>query len=102
MYEDPGDYTELRTDTSAIYLGGEIHRGCINIHITDDILLEEVEFFSVQAVPPEGGLPQRVFLDPDLTFVEIMDNDCKCLALIIIFSSTFNLHLHAVYMHRVE
>ena len=51
--------------------------------ITNDTLVEKVEFFSVQVIPPRSGLPTNIRLDPDQTFVEILDNDCKCPVLII-------------------
>ena len=71
---DPGDYTALRTDTNFVIITDETRRACINVNIYDDTLLEEVEFFSVQVIP---GLFPNIRLDPDLTFVEILDNDCK-------------------------
>ena len=81
MGQDPGDYTALRTN---ITLTGEPpFRRCINIVIINDTLLEKVEFFSVQTVPPSDGLPANLRFDPVLTFVEILDNDSKCPVLII-------------------
>ena len=57
------------------------NRTCIEVFIEDDDLLEATENFTIQVVPdpfshPEG-LPPNFFLVPDLTVVEIMDNDCK-------------------------
>ena len=77
IYEDPGDYTELRTDTNFVFITDGERQGCINILINDDTLLEEVEFFSVVVVPGPDGLPENIRLAPNLTFVEILDNDCK-------------------------
>ena len=78
MDQDPGDYTALRTNTSLIIITGELpRRGCINIMIINDTLVEKVEYFSVQVISPRSGLPTNVRLDPDRTFVEILDNDCK-------------------------
>ena len=76
MHEDPGDYTELRADSTFVIISDENRRVCIDVVINDDILLEEVEFFSVQIVPPDVLSP-NIRLDPDLTFVEILDDDCK-------------------------
>ena len=78
MYKDPGDYTELRTDSNFVFITGDNRRACINATINDDPLLEELEFFSVQVVPGPDGLSDNIRLAPDLTFVEILDNDCKC------------------------
>ena len=55
-----------------------IRRACIDVHINDDTLLEELEFFSVQVVTGQDGLSDNIRLAPDLIFVEILDNDCKC------------------------
>ena len=57
------------------------NRSCIAVFIEDDDVLEETENFSLQLVPDSfsrpDGLPPNFILEPDLTFVEIMDNDCK-------------------------
>ena len=78
MYEDPGDYTELRTNSNFVFITDVMRRACIDVQINDDTLLEELEFFSVQVVPGPDGLSDNIQLAPDLTFVEILDNDCKC------------------------
>ena len=72
-----GDYTAFRTDTDIIFITNEARRTCINVNINDDTLLEEVEFFSIVFVPGLGGLSPNIRLAPNLTFVEILDNDCK-------------------------
>ena len=77
MYEDHGDYTELRTDSNFVFISDENRLACVDVNINDDDLLEEVEFFSVQVVPGLDSLSEKIRLDPDLTFVEILDNDCK-------------------------
>ena len=74
---DSGDYTALRIGANFVFITDETRRACINVNIYDDTLLEEVEFFSVQVVPESGGLSPNIRLAPDLTFVEILDNDCK-------------------------
>ena len=78
MYKDPGDYTEFRTDSNFVLITGVNRRACIDVQINNDTLLEELEFFSVQVVPGPDGLSDNIQLDPDITFVEILDNDCKC------------------------
>ena len=77
MYEDPGDYTELRADSTFVIISDANRGACFDVVINDDALLEEREFFSVQIVPPDGPSP-KIRLNPDITFVEILDNDCKC------------------------
>ena len=77
MYEDPGDYTELRTDSTFVIISDANRGVCFDVVINDDALLEEVEFFSVQVVSGPDGLLESIRLAPDLTFVEILDNDCK-------------------------
>ena len=77
MYEDPGDYIERRADSTFVIISDEDHRVCVDVVINNDALLEEVEFFSVQIVPPDGLSP-NIRLDPDMTFVEILDDNCKC------------------------
>ena len=74
---DPHDYIALRTDSNFVFITDETRRACINVYINDDALLEEVEFFSVQVVSGPHGLLESIRLAPDLTFVEILDNDCK-------------------------
>ena len=77
MYEDPGDYTERRTDSTFVIISDANRGQCIDVVINDDVLLEEREFFSVQIVPPDGLSP-NIQLNPDITFVEILDDNCKC------------------------
>ena len=83
MYEDPGDYTELRADSTFVFITNENRRACVDVMINDDTLLEELEFFSVQVVAGPDGLSPQIRLEPDLISVEILDNDCKCLGYII-------------------
>ena len=78
MYEDPGDYTEIRADSTFVFISDENRRACIDVEINDDALLEELEFFSVQVVPGLDGLSDNIRLAPDLAFVEILDDNCKC------------------------
>ena len=79
---DPGDYQELTVeDLFFDDITATNNRTCIEVSIEDDDLLEATENFTVQVVPDPfshpDGLPLNVFLEPDLTVVEIMDNDCK-------------------------
>ena len=85
LHEDPGDYTALHEDVSAFYtaINDNTRRTCLQVEIIDDELLEEMEFFSIEifSFPYVTDLefPTDVQLDPDVAFVEILDNDCKCL-----------------------
>ena len=79
---DPEDYEELIVENLFFDdITDAINRTCIEVTIVDDNLLEATENFSVQVVPDPfshpDGLPSNFILEPDLTFVEIMDNDCK-------------------------
>ena len=96
MYEDPGDYTELRTDSNFVFIIDDNRRACIDVNIIDDPLLEGAEIFSVQVVPGPGGLPPQIQLDPVLTFVVIQDNDCKCPVLLFSLPGYFYL---SIYLH---
>ena len=98
MYEDPGDYTELRTDSNFVFITGDNRQACIDVQINDDTLLEELEFFSVQVVPGPGGLSAQIQLDPVLTFVVIQDNDCKCPVLLFSLPGYFYL---SIYLHML-
>ena len=83
MHEDPGDYVALQADNDLFFdiINDTIRQTCVQIEIIDDRLLEEVEFFSIRVVPDLffTDFPMNIQLDPDVTFVEILDNDCKCL-----------------------
>ena len=79
---DPGDYEELTVeDLFLLDITATNNRTCIDVTIEDDNLLEATESFTIQVVPDPfshpTGLPPNFFLVPDLTVVEIMDNDCK-------------------------
>ena len=83
LHADPGDYTALVADSDLFFdiIDDDTRRTCIEVVINDDNLLEGVEFFSIEVVPDPfvTNFPSNVRLDPPLTFVEIRDNDGKCL-----------------------
>ena len=83
MYADPGDYTALVADSDVFIdiIDDDTRRTCIEVEIIYDNLLERTEFFSIEVVPDPfvTNFPPNVRLDPALTFVEIRDNDSKCL-----------------------
>ena len=49
------------------------HRQCFNVTITDDLVLEDTERFSLTLTLAEGNVP--VVVDPDISEVEIIDDD---------------------------
>ena len=86
LHEDPGDYVALHAvnDLFTDIIANDTRRTCIEVVIVDDGLLEELEFFSIEVVPDPFVVnmmefPSNVRLDPNVTFVEILDNDGKCL-----------------------
>ena len=81
---DPGDYERLSESNGDLFfddITADNNRSCIEVVINDDNLLEATESFTVQVVPDSfnhpDGLPTNFFLEPNLTVVEIIDNDCK-------------------------
>ena len=83
LHEDPGDYTALQAATDLFFdiIDDNTRRTCVEVEIINDDLLEASETFSVEVVPDPFVIdfPSNVQLDPDVTFVEILDNDGKCL-----------------------
>ncbi len=81
MHEDPGDYTVLQADNDIFFdpITGVIRRTCIEIQIIDDDVPEGVEFFSIEVVPDPFivNFPTNIRLEPNVAFVEILDNDCE-------------------------
>ena len=51
------------------------HRQCFNVTITDDLVLEDTERFSLTLTLTDGNVP--VVVDPDVSEVEIVDDDSK-------------------------
>ena len=49
------------------------HRQCFNVNITDDLVLEDTERFSLTLTLADGNVP--VVVDPDVSEVEIIDDD---------------------------
>ena len=82
LHEDPGDYTALVADSDVFFdiIDDDTRRVCIEVVIINDTLLEITESFSIEVVPDPfvANFPSNVQLEPALTFVKILDNDCKC------------------------
>ena len=76
--EDSSDYHALR-DNSVVF-AFKMEKECINVEIIDDDVLEKVEYFSLQVILDQfqSDLLPNVKLEPNVTFVEILDDDCKC------------------------
>ena len=52
------------------------HRQCFNVTITDDLVLEDTERFLLSLVLAEGStIP--VNISPNISHVDIVDDDCK-------------------------
>ena len=64
------DEDYLRTTVVLVFSAGD-DRQCVNISLIDDNNLEEVEEFFVNI----STLVPRVTIDPDLTTVELQDDD---------------------------
>ena len=86
IFKDPDDYFALEANNDVFFdiINDDTRRTCVEVVIVDDDLLEGTEFFSIEVVPDPFVVnimqfPSNVLLDPDVNFVEILDNDCKCL-----------------------
>ena len=81
LYIDPGDFNRLSLGVFSTNITATNSRACIEVAINDDDLLEETEVFTVQVVPEPSahqfGLPENFLLIPNLTSVEIVDNERK-------------------------
>ena len=83
IFKDPDDYFPLEASNDVFFdiIDDDTRRTCIEVEIINDNLLEGIEFFRVEVVPDPFVIdfPSNVRLDPDVTFVEILDDDCKYL-----------------------
>ena len=52
------------------------HRQCFNVTITDDLVLEDTERFLLSLVLAEGSTI-TVNISPNISHVDITDDDCK-------------------------
>ena len=63
------------------------HRQCFNVTIIDDRALEDTENFSFELILAggiTGGPNVPVIVQPDVSIVEIIDNDCKIYTFVLI------------------
>ena len=69
------------------------HRQCFNVNITDDLILEDTERFSLTLTLADGSnVP--VMVVPDSSEVEIQDEDGMTMIIIIMLT---NCHNDSVY-----
>ena len=72
------DFTDLTADFS---LTPDVPQQCFNVSITDDDILELIEFFRA-SLTVVGVLPQEALFDISAARVEINDNECEPLGCI--------------------
>ena len=73
---DYGEFTSSNNPLVAFTSDPSTHRQCFNVNITDDLVLEDTERFSLTLTLADGSnVP--VVVDPDVSEVEIIDTDCK-------------------------
>ena len=76
--QDATDYAEITSSNNplvAFTSDPSTHRQCFNVNITDDEALEDTERFNLRLTLLGGSIP--VVVSPDISVVEIIDNDCK-------------------------
>ena len=82
---NPTDYVTITVaDGSLEQFNDETPAQNVSVVITDDLLFEQTESFSVSLILP-AGQPQSVVISQDVTVVSILDNDrtllvilCRC------------------------
>ena len=79
VYSGPSDYLEFTSSNNplvAFTSDPSTHRQCFNVNITDDLILEDTERFSLRLSLADGAtVPVEVI--PDLSEVVIQDEDGK-------------------------
>ena len=76
--QDETDYNEFTSSNNPLVTftsDPTTHRQCFNITITNDAVLEDTERFSLRLSLAEANID--VMVSPDISEVEIIDNDCK-------------------------
>ena len=72
------DYDEISPSNNplvAFTSDPSTHRQCFNVIVTDDAILEDVEQFNLSLSLAEGSTVP-VTVNPDISEVEIQDEDC--------------------------
>ena len=75
---DETDYIEINSSNNplmAFTSNPSTHRQCFSVTIVSDSILEDVERFILNLSLAKGNIP--VIVIPDVSVVEILDNDCK-------------------------
>ena len=71
---DYNEFTPFNNPLVAFTSDPSTHRQCFNVTITDDLVLEDTERFSLTLTLADGSnVP--VVVDPDVSEVEIIDDD---------------------------
>ncbi len=75
------DYTAIRSSNLDVFrtLGGPQRRACFDVSITDDLLPEDTETFSLSLsldVFVDQAVRDQVAIEPSQVYVDILDNDC--------------------------
>ena len=75
---DESDYTPLRDHSILIRPG--IPKVCTTVIITNDIIVEGDETFTLTLEEPTGGLRNGITINPNNngTIIKIINDDCKC------------------------
>ncbi len=77
---DESDYQAIRSSNPDVFitLSGSQRRGCFEVSIVDDIIVEEIESFklslSLDVFVPQG-VQDQVTLDPSEVYVNIISDD---------------------------
>ena len=85
-FVDSTDYLEITSANNPLVpfsSNAATHRQCFNVNITDDSILEDSEYFSLN-LTLAGGSTEEVKIVQDASVVEITDDDCK---LITVYNS---------------
>lgn len=79
---NPTDYVTITTNPLTPF-GNNTREQTVNVTITDDEQFELTESFSLTLALRAGG-PQNVVITPNVTVINILDNDCKLLCSLVI------------------
>ena len=77
-FADASDYDEFTSSNNPFTLltsDPSTHRQCFTVNITNDAILEDVERFNLSLSLAEGSTVP-VIISPDISEVEIRDQDC--------------------------